>query len=186
MSEKKKASMARYLIPLFIFIILVAFFAIGLNRDPRLVPSPLVNKPVPEFSTVSLEQPDRVLDPQLFRQHKVSLFNVWASWCVSCRQEHPFLLEVAKSGRVPIYGLNYKDERADALNWLGALGNPYTASVYDHEGKVGIDWGVYGVPETFVVDGKGIIRHKHVGPVGPQVWQEELLPLIEQIENEAG
>jgi cytochrome c biogenesis protein CcmG/thiol:disulfide interchange protein DsbE len=93
---------------------------------------------------------------------------------------------VAKSGRVPIYGLNYKDERADALNWLGALGNPYTASVYDHEGKVGIDWGVYGVPETFVVDGKGIIRHKHVGPVSPQVWQDELLPLIERIENEAG
>lgn len=186
MTEKKKVSMARYLIPLFIFVVLVGFFAVGLNRDPRLVPSPLVNKPAPGFSTASLEQPDRVLDPQLFRQHKVSLFNVWASWCVSCRQEHPFLLEVAKSGRVPIYGLNYKDERADALNWLGALGNPYTASVYDHEGKVGIDWGVYGVPETFVVDGKGIIRHKHVGPVGPQVWQEELLPLIEQIENEAG
>ena len=177
---------ARYLIPLVVFLVLVVFFAIGLQRDPKLVPSPLVGKMAPAFKVESLFDPGKVLSEQEFRTQKVSLFNVWASWCVSCRQEHPVLVELSKLNRVPIYGLNYKDEREAAEGWLNTLGNPYKASVFDQKGMVGIDYGVYGVPETFVVDQKGVIRHKHVGPITEAVWRDELLPLIEQIEREAG
>ena len=117
-------------------------------------------------------------------QGQVSLLNVWASWCVSCRQEHPLLLELAKAGQVPIYGLNYKDQRDDALGWLGRLGNPYRASAFDADGKVGIDWGVYGVPETFVIDRKGIIRYKFTGPLTREAWDRTLLPLIQKLQAE--
>jgi len=184
--SSKAGRMMRFLIPLGVFVVLVVFFAIGLNKDPRLVPSPLVGKPAPAFQVESLADPGKVLSEQEFRAHKVSLLNVWASWCVSCRQEHPVLVEISKTGLVPIYGLNYKDERGAAEEWLQALGNPYLDSIFDQKGMVGIDYGVYGVPETFVVDQKGVIRHKHVGPVTPAVWQDELLPLIEKLEREAG
>ena len=175
---------ARYLIPLGIFAVLVVFFAVGLRLDPKLVPSPLIDKGVPRFDLPQVVAPGQQFSDAMFRQHKVSLFNVWASWCVSCRQEHPFLVQLSKAGRVPIYGLNYKDERADALRWLEVLGDPYTASAYDRDGRVGIDWGVYGVPETFVVDGNGVIRHKHVGPITPEVWQNELVPVIDRLEHD--
>jgi cytochrome c biogenesis protein CcmG/thiol:disulfide interchange protein DsbE len=167
-------------LPIGIFLILVAFLFIGLGLNPREVPSPLIDKPAPEFTLPSVADPDQQVSLADLTQD-VSLFNVWASWCVSCRQEHPLLVELSRQGVVPIYGLNYKDDRTDAVRWLDALGDPYRASAFDADGRVGIDWGVYGVPETFVVDRQGIIRHKHTGPVTPQVWEQELLPVIRQL-----
>ncbi len=177
---------ARYLIPLVVFLLMIGLFGVGLKLDPSKVPSPLIDKPAPQFSLPDLHDREKLVDTAVLREHKVSLFNVWASWCVACRQEHPFLMELARSGDVPIYGLNYKDKRPDAINWLNRLGNPYTASAFDEEGRVGIDWGVYGVPETFVVDSKGVIRYKQIGPLTEQAWQETILPLINQIRAEEG
>lgn len=175
---------ARFLIPLGIFVALVALFAVGLNLDPRKVPSPLIDKPAPAFDLERLRQPEARISQLDFSQHPVSLFNVWASWCVACRQEHPVLMDIAKLKVVPVYGLNYKDERADGLRWLGQFGDPYSAIAYDRDGRVGIDWGVYGVPETFVVDSKGMIRYKHIGPISHQDWQQTLLPIINRIKAE--
>lgn len=170
--------MARYLIPLFFFGVVVVFLYSGLDRDPRAVPSPLVGKPAPDFRLATVREPDKSLGrADLLGQ--VSLLNVWASWCVACRQEHPFLLELARNKTIPIYGLNYKDKREDAIRWLGQLGDPYTASAWDLKGRVGLDLGVYGVPETFVIDTKGNVAYKHIGPLGPEVWQSEVLPIIE-------
>lgn len=174
----------RFLIPLFIFIALVGLFAVGLQLNPREVPSPLIDKPAPAFSLPRLDAPENTLTRSELTQHPVSLFNVWASWCVACRQEHPFLMELARNNAVPIYGLNYKDERKDAMAWLQRHGNPYRASGFDHEGRVGIDWGVYGVPETFVVDASGLIRYKHIGPLTPQVWREKIEPVIRQLQGQ--
>jgi len=174
----------RYLIPLLVFIIMVVFLGIGLTLDPREVPSPFIGKPAPVFILPQVAEPEKTLSPNDLKG-QVFLLNVWASWCVSCRQEHPLLVELAKRKEVPIYGLNYKDERDDALGWLVRFGNPYTASAFDADGKVGIDWGVYGVPETFVVDRKGIIRHKLTGPVTPQVLESDLLPLIRKLQGES-
>ncbi|MDH5570836.1 MAG: DsbE family thiol:disulfide interchange protein [Gammaproteobacteria bacterium] len=176
--------MSRFLIPLAIFIILAIFLGIGLTRDPKLVPSPLIDKPSPAFDLPRLYDPEVQFKHTDF-QGKVSLFNVWASWCAACRSEHPFLMNLAQEKTVEIYGLNYKDERADAKRWLVQYGgNPYSAIAYDHDGRAGMDWGVYGVPETFIIDKKGIIRYKHVGPLHPEVWQKELLPLIEKLKAE--
>jgi cytochrome c biogenesis protein CcmG/thiol:disulfide interchange protein DsbE len=172
--------MRRYLLPLTVFAVLVTFLGIGLRLNPREVPSPLINKPAPAFSLPQLEAPGRTISPQDLRG-KVWLLNVWASWCVSCREEHPVLLDLAKSGVVPIYGLNYKDQRKDALAWLGNFGNPYTLSISDAEGLVGIDYGVYGVPETFVIDKSGMIRYKQIGPVTPEALREKILPLVRQL-----
>mgnify|MGYP006287482919 CR=1 FL=1 len=177
--------MLRFLLPLGIFALLVGFLAVGLNLDPREVPSPLVGKPAPAFAGQRLDDPETLLTAGDLRED-VSLFNVWASWCVSCRQEHPLLVELARDDVVPIYGLNYKDERRDALRWLASLGNPYRASVHDPDGRIGLDWGVYGVPETFVVDRAGIVRHKHTGPLTVEVWEQELQPLIARLRAEAG
>ena len=177
---------AKYLIPLGIFLALVVLFVVGLQRDPREIPSPLIGKPAPEFSLPRLKSPDQKFGRADLLKAPVSLVNVWASWCTACRQEHPFLMEIARRGEVPIFGLNYKDERADALQVLSSFGNPYTAVAFDHKGRVGIDWGVYGVPETFVVDGKGMIRYKQIGPIDVQVWEKTLRPLIEKIKAERG
>lgn len=176
--------MLKFGLPIGVFLILVAFLFIGLGLNPREVPSPLIGKPAPAFDLPSVEDPGKRISLADLSQ-EVSLFNVWASWCVSCRQEHPLLVELARQGAVPIYGLNYKDDRGDALRWLQALGNPYRASAYDVDGRVGLDWGVYGVPETFVVDREGVIRHKHTGPVTPEVWQQKLLPVIRELRAEA-
>lgn len=174
---------SRYLAPLVLFLALVALFVAGLQRNPREVPSPLVGRPAPEFTLPRLSGPGEISGDTL-RQHPVVLLNVWASWCTACRQEHPFLMELARRGAIPIYGLNYKDERGDAEKWLAQFGNPYTASAFDHEGRVGIDWGVYGVPETFVVDGRGVIRYKHIGPLGPEAWERDIAPVIERLKGE--
>ena len=172
--------MNRYLIPLGIFVVLVPFLAVGLRLNPREVPSPLINKPAPSFTLPQLQEPERSLSLEDMRG-KVWLLNVWASWCVACREEHPVLVEFAKTGVVPIYGLNYKDQRGDALAWLGQFGNPYALSVADLEGTVGIDYGVYGVPETFVIDKKGMIRYKQIGPVTPEALRSKILPLVRKL-----
>ncbi len=174
--------MTRYLLPLGIFIVLVVFLAIGLKLDPREVPSPLVGKPAPAFALPQLHKPEASFAPKDM-QGKVWLLNVWASWCVSCRQEHPILVELAKSGIVPIYGLNYKDQRADALKWLQQFGDPYALSIVDAEGRVGIDYGVYGVPETYVIDKAGVIRFKQIGPVTQDVLEMTILPLVKELQK---
>jgi len=175
--------MARY-VALGVFVLLVVFLGIGLTLDPREVPSPLIGKPAPAFSLPTVADPSQQLGSQDF-QGRVSLLNVWASWCVSCREEHPLLVDLARQkGSVAIFGLNYKDARADAQRWLAALGNPYAASAFDEDGRVGIEWGVYGVPETFIIDRRGVIRHKHIGPITPKAWEKTLLPLILQLEAE--
>jgi cytochrome c biogenesis protein CcmG, thiol:disulfide interchange protein DsbE len=169
--------MKRYLLPLVIFLVLVGFFAIGLGLNPREVPSPLIGKPAPAFTLPLLGAPDKKLSAQELKG-KVWVLNVWASWCVPCRQEHPLITELAKSGGVPVYGLNYKDKPGDASAWLAKLGDPYAATLSDLDGLVGIDYGVYGVPETFVIDKQGVIRLKHIGPVTPEAMQKTILPMV--------
>lgn len=173
--------MKRYLLPLIVFAVLVGFLAVGLKLDPREVPSPLIDKPAPAFSLPRLDDPQQQLALADLKG-KVWLLNVWASWCVACRIEHPVLVDLAKSGAVPVYGLNYKDQRADALAWLAKHGDPYRVSLSDSKGLVGIDFGVYGVPETFVIDKTGTIRFKHIGPVTPEVLRDTILPLVRKLD----
>jgi cytochrome c biogenesis protein CcmG/thiol:disulfide interchange protein DsbE len=172
----------RYLVPLVIFVVLVAFLYRGLSLDPKRVPSPLVGKPMPEFSLPRLKDPAATLGNSDL-VGKVSILNIWATWCVSCRAEHEVLLLLAKTGKVDIYGLNYKDERPKALQWLTQLGDPYMANAFDADGRVGIDWGVYGAPETFIMDKQGIIRHKHIGPLTVDSLNNEILPLIAELQS---
>ena len=172
--------MKKFIVPLIIFAALGLLLAYGLNLDPRKIPSPLIGKSLPAFSLPTVADPARKVgrDDMLGR---VYLLNVWASWCVACRQEHPFLNELARNKTVSIIGLNYKDKREDALGWLGSLGNPYELSLSDTDGRLGIDLGVYGVPETFVIDKQGVIRYKQIGPLTPEAWEKELLPRIREI-----
>ena len=172
--------MLRFLAPFVVFVALVAFFFVGLNRDPREIPSPLVNQAAPAFSLQQLQVPSQPFSPAAMRG-QVWLFNVWASWCVSCRAEHPVLMALAKTKLVPIVGLNYKDQRSDALQWLKQFGNPYVLSAADLDGRIGIDYGVYGVPETYVIDKQGIIRMKHIGPVTDEVLQYKILPRVREL-----
>jgi cytochrome c biogenesis protein CcmG/thiol:disulfide interchange protein DsbE len=172
--------MLRYLLPLGIFIVLVVFLAIGLGRDPHEVPSPLINKAAPTFRLPQLKDPGKTFSAEEMRG-KVWILNVWASWCISCRDEHPLLIEYAKSGAVPIYGLNYKDQRDNALQWLSELGDPYVLSAADEDGRVAIDYGVYGAPETYLIDKNGTIRFKQVGAVTPDVWEKTILPLAQEL-----
>jgi cytochrome c biogenesis protein CcmG/thiol:disulfide interchange protein DsbE len=175
----------RVLLPLTVFVIMVAFFAVGLALNPRLVPSPLIKKPAPAFQLPELHDSNRTVSLADF-EGRVSLLNVWASWCVACRQEHPLLMGLSAGESVPIYGLNYKDERTDAIEWLAKLGNPYRAIAADRDGRVGIDWGVYGVPETFVIDQKGVIRYKHIGPLDHDALRDTVLPLVRKLQQEEG
>jgi cytochrome c biogenesis protein CcmG/thiol:disulfide interchange protein DsbE len=175
----------RYLMPLAVFLALAGLLYKGLSLDPRKVPSPLIDKPAPAFSLSRLKQPQVTLGSEDLKG-KVSLFNVWATWCVACRSEHPVLMQLAESGRVAIYGLNYKDDREKAKSWLVRYGDPYIANAFDNDGRVGIDWGVYGTPETFIVDQQGIIRHKHIGPLTVDVVRDEILPLVEKLEAGSG
>ena len=174
--------MNRYLLPLGIFLVLVVFLGIGLGLNPREIPSPLIDKPAPAFELVQLHEPGKSLTTQDM-QGKVWLLNVWASWCVSCREEHPVLVELAKTRVVPIVGLNYKDQRPEALRWLQQFGDPYVMSIVDGDGRVGINFGVYGVPETFVIDKAGVIRYKQIGPVTPKALQEKILPLVAKLQQ---
>ncbi len=176
--------MIRYLLPLFLFTVLVVFLGIGLGLNPQEIPSPLVGRPAPQFRLKQLHRPDRWFGPADLKG-KVWILNVWASWCVSCRTEHPVLNAWSQKGDLILVGLNYKDESRDALRWLETLGNPYTLSVIDNEGKAGLDWGVYGVPESFVVDKKGVIRYKQIGPVSTETVERILIPLIDRLQGES-
>ena len=168
--------MTRFLLPVGIFVVLVGFLALGLTLDPREVPSPLVGKPAPAFELPVLHQPDKRFAPGDMRG-KVWLLNVWASWCVSCRDEHPVLVALSKRGVMPILGLNYKDKGEDALRWLKQFGDPYQLSVVDADGRIGIDYGVYGVPETYLIDTEGVIRYKQIGPLTQAILDQKILPL---------
>jgi cytochrome c biogenesis protein CcmG/thiol:disulfide interchange protein DsbE len=170
----------RFVIPLAIFLVLIGFLAIGLRRDPHEIPSPLINKPAPAFQLAQLKDPSKTFSAEEMKG-KVWVLNVWASWCFSCRDEHPLLLQYARSGVLPIYGLNSKDKREDALAWLAELGDPYVLSVSDLDGRVGIDYGVYGAPETYLIDRNGVIRFKQVGPVTPDIWEQKILPLAKEL-----
>lgn len=170
----------KFLIPLALFLVLAGFLAVGLNLNPREVPSPLIGKPAPAFELSRLDAPDQKLkrDDLL---GKVWVLNVWASWCAPCREEHPLLVDFARRKIAPVYGLNYKDTRPAGMGFLTQLGNPYEASLFDGDGRVGIDYGVYGVPETFVVDKQGTIRFKHVGPLTPEVLDRKIVPLLKEL-----
>ena len=170
-------------IPVIIFLLLAGLLGIGLTLDPKKVPSPLIGKPAPTFELPSVTQPEQQINTETFKG-KVSLLNVWATWCVSCRAEHEVLNAIANTGQVDIYGLNYKDERDAAKRWLQTYGDPYVASAFDIDGRVGIDYGVYATPETFLIDRQGIIRHKVIGPINGKIWKDELLPLINQLQQE--
>ena len=172
--------MNRYLLPLFGFLVLAGFLAFGLKLDPHEVPSPLIDKPAPAFSAAKLSQPDqRVTLGDL--KGKAWVLNVWASWCAPCRDEHPLWVAYAKRSPVPIYGLNYKDKNEAGVAWLRQLGNPYAESLTDPDGRIGIDYGVYGVPETFVIDSQGVVRLKHTGPITPAVLRDKIDPLLKRL-----
>lgn len=176
--------MLKYIIPLALFIVLAVFLALGLKGKPGEIPSPLLNKPAPAFSAPKLNAPTEKLSPTDLKG-KVWLFNVWASWCISCRAEHPVMNQLAQQQVAIIIGLNYKDDPEAAKKWLETLGNPYNDSVMDTDGRIGIDWGVYGVPETFVMDKQGIVRYKHTGPVTEEDVQQIFLPLIAKLQAES-
>jgi cytochrome c biogenesis protein CcmG/thiol:disulfide interchange protein DsbE len=171
----------RFAIPLLLFALLAAFLAVGLSRDPREVPSPFIGKPAPAFKLEQLHDEKLAFTPADMKG-KVWLLNVWASWCVSCRVEHPLLVELSRRKVVPIVGLNYKDKRDEGMKWLGKFGDPYALSAFDVDGQVGIDFGVYGVPETFVIDKEGVIRYKQIGPITPEALDKTILPLIRKLE----
>jgi len=170
----------RYLLPLAVFIAIAFFLWRGLALNPREVPSPLIGKPVPAFKVPLLDDKSKTLSSAELRG-KVYLLNVWGSWCVSCREEHPVLVELAKRGTIPIYGLNWKDKPADATAWLARFGDPYVASGVDADGKVAIDFGVYGAPETYLVDREGVIRFKQTGPLTWKVIEEKIMPLLAKL-----
>lgn len=172
--------MSRFLLPLSLFIVLAAFLFVGLGLNPREVPSPLIDKPAPAFRVSQLHAADQSISPEDMKG-KVWLLNVWASWCVSCRQEHPLLVELSRQNIVPIIGLNYKDGRNEGQGWLREWGNPYVLSAFDADGRIGIDYGVYGVPETFVIDKSGVIRYKHIGPLTAEAVERKILPKVREL-----
>ena len=171
------------LVPLALFAALAGLLYTGLQRNPSLVASPLVGRPLPSFVLPGVRGGE--LRPETFPDEP-SLLNVWASWCAACRAEHPLLVRLADTGEVPVYGLNYKDEREDAAGWLDRFGDPYRLSGHDRDGKVGLELGVYGVPETFIVDRKGRIAYKHIGPIGEKDWEDTIRPLLARLRNEPG
>lgn len=174
--------MWRVMLPVTVFLAIAGFLYAGLDLNPQLVPSPLINKPAPDFDLPTVKDPARRISrDQLLGQEY--LLNVWGSWCVACRDEHDVIMAIAQSGEVPVYGLNYKDPRENATRWLAQFGDPYVASAYDLDGRTGIDFGVYGAPETFLVDAEGNIRYKFIGVLTPRVVEDEIWPLIAALRN---
>ena len=167
--------------PLIVFAFIAGLLAFGLRNDPSVLPSPLLERTMPAFTVSTLRNPEQALSEKDWIGRK-ALVNVWASWCVACREEHELLLALRDRG-VLIYGLNYKDTREDALAWLSEFGDPYRLSAHDLDGRVGVDWGVYGVPETFVIDAAGVIRYKHVGVLTPEALDSVILPLFADLED---
>ena len=166
-----------------VFLALIVLLALGLRLNPREVPSPLIGKPAPHFELPVLQQPDKTFSEKDL-QGRVWILNVWASWCVACRDEHPVLVEFSKRSAAPLYGLNYKDSRDAALGWLKRFGDPYRLSAFDLDGRIGIDYGVYGVPETYVIDKRGVIRYKRIGPVTGELVRDKLTPLLNELDRE--
>jgi cytochrome c biogenesis protein CcmG/thiol:disulfide interchange protein DsbE len=173
--------MLRYLLPLGLFFVLAGFLFVGLSLDPRDIGSTRIDKPAPAFTLPQLNEPNKTLSHEDFIG-KVSLFNVWASWCRTCRYEHPLLMEMARRGYI-IYGLTWKDTSEAAQEVLARTGNPYTANAFDEKGLVGMDWGVTGTPETFIVDKQGIVRYKHTGQLTGDILKKTILPLIKELEK---
>lgn len=175
--------MIRFLLPAIMFLCLAGFLFVGLYKDPSLVPSPLIGKPIPTFAIATLKDPSKTItDKDL--QGEIALINVWATWCPACKQEHDTLVHLSQQVGIPIYGLNYKEtDKPGAIQWLQDYGDPYVFNLSDENGRIAIDFGVYGAPETFLIDAKGIIRYKHVGIMTPQIWQSQFVPIINQLEN---
>ncbi|MCE7903814.1 MAG: DsbE family thiol:disulfide interchange protein [Gammaproteobacteria bacterium PRO9] len=171
----------QFILPVFMFVLLVSVFYIGLNRDPTLLPSPLIGKPAPEFTLPRLDDPQKTLSRQDLLG-RISLVNVWGTWCVGCRQEHETLVVLAREAGARILGINWKDDPDQAREWLKTLGNPYEAVGVDEEGRVAIDWGVYGAPETFLVAPDGTVVYKHIAPMTLEVWEKEFLPRIKTLQ----
>jgi cytochrome c biogenesis protein CcmG/thiol:disulfide interchange protein DsbE len=169
--------MMRYLAPLVVFAIMIPVFMVGLQRDPTLLPSPFIDKPAPQFELPKLKDLSQTVSSKDYAG-QVALVNVWATWCVGCRQEHEFLVRLAQENSLPIYGLNWRDHREDGLAWLNQLGDPYVASGYDADGRTGIDWGVYGAPETFLIGKDGRVLYKHLGPLDGVIWEREFVTRI--------
>ncbi len=167
----------KYLLPGLVFLVLAGFFWKALFLDPSIVPSPLIGKPAPAFELQDLRQPEQTF-AMTDMLGQPAVLNVWATWCAGCRQEHSFLMQLARSGEVPLYGMNYRDERPKALDWLNRLGDPYVKVAYDPEGAGSLDWGVYGSPETFLMDPAGTVVYKHLGPLNPTIWEREFRPRI--------
>ena len=169
-----------FLIPLVLFAVLIFFLAIGLGHDPHRLPSALIDKPAPDFALPELRDPGKIISPNQMRG-KVWLLNVWGSWCVACREEHPFLMEIARSKAVPIYGLSWKDKRDDALAVLSELGDPYVLTASDFDGRVAIDYGITGAPETYLIDKNGVIRYKEPGQLTPEIMEKTILPMVREL-----
>ena len=174
--------MTRFALPLLVFVLMVGLLGYGLRLDPKKVPSPLIDKPAPAFSLSMLDSPSRQLSTEDMKG-QVWVLNVWASWCVSCRAEHEVITALANTNLVTVVGLNYKDKPDDAARWLEQFGNPYATSVMDQDGRVGIDWGVYGVPETFVIGVDGMIKYKHIGPVTHESLEQTILPILKELKS---
>jgi cytochrome c biogenesis protein CcmG/thiol:disulfide interchange protein DsbE len=169
--------MVRFLAPIGVMALLVIVFSIGLTRDPSELPSTFIDKEAPGFDLPTVKNPESRVSSADYAGQAV-LVNVWATWCVGCREEHAFLMDLAASGAIPIYGINWRDRRSDALRWLDQFGDPYVASGFDEDGRVAVDWGVYGAPETFLIGPDGVVLHKHLGPLSPQAWQRDFVPLL--------
>ncbi len=169
--------MSRYLVPLVAFAILIAVLSVGLGHDPSRLPSPLLNKAAPQFDLPSLTDAAKTVGSANY-ENEMAIVNVWATWCVGCRQEHGFLMQLAESGTIPMYGLNWRDQRSEALRFLQQLGDPYIDSAYDESGRIGIDWGVYGAPETFLIGADGTVLFKQLGPLNWALWEQNFVPLI--------
>ena len=181
---KHKMSSVKFIIPLVVFLILVLSLWQGLKKDPHMMPSALIGRPMPQFTLASANHPQTVLTNNIFKG-QVSLLNVFASWCITCRAEHAVMMDIHDQHVVRMYGLAYKDSRAQLLPWLHQFGDPYAQVIDDSQGQLAINLGVYGTPETFIIDQKGIIRYKHVGAVSPTLWQDQLQPLILKLNQSA-
>lgn len=172
-----------YILPLVLFAVVAVALGVGLTLNPRVIPSALIDKPVPDFSLPPVDGRQNGLAAGDLRTGDVAIVNVFASWCGPCRIEHPLLMEVARSGEVPVHGINYKDRPRNAMDWLRRFGDPYERIGADKDGRVSIDWGVYGVPETFVVDREGRIAYKHVGPMMAEDMHQRILPLVRELQG---
>lgn len=174
--------MLRFLTPLIIFVLLILVLVRGLGNDPSRLPSPLLEKPAPQFELPSVTDPSRTVGSASYAGN-LAIVNIWATWCVGCRQEHGFLMHLAESGAIPIFGLNWRDNRSEAQRFLNQLGDPYMDSAFDEDGRVGIDWGAYGAPETFLIDADGIVLYKQLGPLNQVLWEQNFVPLIAAARN---